>query len=110
MGGIARSYAFSSVPANLADGADMAAYRGETGPTSYKRRRIVLPVPGVSLNITDFEPGGASPWHRTVSIDYSICVDGELDHELDGGEKVRLYPGVSCHVTKYCVWETRMNV
>lgn len=32
--------------------------------------------------------------HRTVSIDYSICVIGHIRMELDGGEVVELFPGV----------------
>jgi len=31
--------------------------------------------------------------HRTVSIDFSICVLGSIDMELDSGERVNLRPG-----------------
>ena len=31
--------------------------------------------------------------HRTVSIDFSICIMGGIDHELDSGEKVCLRLG-----------------
>ena len=95
VGGLARSFAVGSVPANLTDNADIKAYRAEEGPTSYTRREIVPPQPGANLLVIDLEPGAKSAMHRTVSIDFSICVQGEIDHELDGGEKVRLYPGVS---------------
>lgn len=94
-GGLARSFSVDSVPANLTDEADIKAYKAETGPTSYKRREIVNPQPGANLLVIDLEPGAQSAMHRTVSIDFSICVQGEIDHELDGGEKVRLHPGVS---------------
>lgn len=94
-GGLARSYSIASVPANLTDDADVKAYRSEEGPTSYKRREIVNTEPGANLLVVDLEPGAYSAMHRTVSIDFSICVQGEIDHELDGGEKVRLHPGVS---------------
>lgn len=95
VGGMARSYAFGSVPANLADEADIKAYKSPEGPTSFTRPEIVLPQPGANLLVIDLEPGGISMMHQTVSVDYSICCVGEIDHELDGGEKVRLYPGVS---------------
>lgn len=91
---MARSHAVGSVPANLTDDADIKAYQAEEGVTSYKRGEIVLPQPGANLLIIDIEPGGVSTMHRTVSVDFSICCIGEIDHELDGGEKVRLYPGV----------------
>jgi hypothetical protein len=98
-GGMARSYSVGSVPANLADDADVIAYRSEDAVTSYKRREIVLPQPGSNLVVVDLEPGASSLMHQTVSIDYSICCVGEIDHELDGGEKVRLYPGVSIYLS-----------
>lgn len=94
-GGLARSFSVDSVPANLANEADIKAYRAEDGPTSYNRREIVNPKPGANLLVIDLEPGAKSAMHRTVSIDFSICVQGEIDHELDGGAKVRLHPGVS---------------
>ena len=94
VGGLARSFSVDSVPAKLANEADIKAYRAEQGPTSYTRREIVNPKPGANLLVVDLEPGAKSAMHRTVSIDFSICVQGEIDHELDGGEKVRLHPGV----------------
>lgn len=93
-GGMARSYSFGSIPANLTDDADIKAYRAEGGASSYRKRSIVPPTPGANLVVCDLAPGAAGHMHRTVSIDFSICVEGEIDHELDGGEKVRLYPGV----------------
>lgn len=93
VGGMARSYAIGSLPANLKDEADIKAYRSEQGVTSYRERSIVV-KPGANLVVVDLEPGGVSMMHRTVSVDFSICTIGEIDHELDSGEKVRLYPGV----------------
>ena len=113
-GGMAKSFSVNSVPANLTNDADVKAYRAEDGPTrlvnesiydqiqlvsdwycSFRNRSIVNTEPGANLLVIDLEPGAVSAMHRTVSIDFSICVQGEIDHELDGGEKVRLYPGVS---------------
>jgi hypothetical protein len=95
VGGMARSYAITSVPGNLTNDADLKAYKAEEGPASYLRPEIVPKEPGTSLLVIDLEPGAVTMMHRTVSIDYSICCIGEIDHELDGGEKVRLLPGVS---------------
>ncbi|KAI5357606.1 Putative rmlC-like cupin domain superfamily, rmlC-like jelly roll protein [Septoria linicola] len=92
-GAMARSYSINSVPAVLEDDVDVKAYKAETGVTSYRTPGIVPPQPGANLVVVDLAPGAQSLMHRTVSIDFSICVIGEIDHELDGGEKVRLYPG-----------------
>jgi hypothetical protein len=77
-GGLARSFAVGSVPANLKGNADIEAYRAEEGPTSYTRREIVPPQPGANLLVIDLEPGAMSAMHRTVSIDFSICTVGEI--------------------------------
>lgn len=39
-----------------------------------------------------FEPEGAG-MHTTDSLDYGICVDGEIDLELDDGAQVHVTPG-----------------
>ncbi|KAL4807433.1 hypothetical protein BDV18DRAFT_159650 [Aspergillus unguis] len=93
LGGCSRSYAVSSTPANLAGDADIAAYTHNEGTVSHTRSEIVLPGTGAHLAVVDIQPGGQSWMHRTVSIDFSICVIGTIDHELDSGQVVRLGPG-----------------
>ena len=97
VGGMARSYAVEKVPANLTDDADLKAYKSDDSPASMNKSDIVIPGGGANLGVIDLAPGGASGMHHTVSIDFSICVIGEIIHELDSGEKVTLYPGVSFH-------------
>lgn len=41
----------------------------------------------------DTEPGTRSPMHRTESLDYGICLEGEVDLELDGGDAVTVRAG-----------------
>ena len=50
-------------------------------------------TPGLNLNVLELVPSAVGHWHRTMSLDISICLWGEVDHELDEGGKVRLYPG-----------------
>jgi hypothetical protein len=96
VGGMARSYAVSGVPVVMKDDADLKAFWGEDSPASHTKRDIVVPGnDGAHLVVVDLAPGGESSMHHTVSIDFSICVVGEIEHELDSGEKVRLFPGVS---------------
>lgn len=40
---------------------------------------------GSVFRVVDFVPGGASPFHRTNSIDYGIVIAGEVELELDDG-------------------------
>ena len=48
---------------------------------------------GSVIRIVDMLPGGASPMHRTNSIDYGIVLTGEVELELDDGVKTLLRPG-----------------
>lgn len=98
-GGLARSYAVSSVPAVLADDADVKLYM-EPDPkksvTSHLATDIVVSnQKGAAILVIDLAPGGESQMHQTVSIDFSICVAGDINMELDGGEMIHLKPGVS---------------
>lgn len=103
---VARSYATNSMPACLADDDDVRAYRSKEGSASYTRQEIVVPAlesevspsrssntGGANLITLDLLPGAIGHWHQTVSLDFSICVVGEVIHELDSGEKVVLLPG-----------------
>jgi len=48
---------------------------------------------GSVIRVVDMMPGGASPMHRTNSIDYGIILSGEVELELDDGATTLLGPG-----------------
>lgn len=48
---------------------------------------------GTVLRIGALAPGTRSPMHRTASLDYAICLEGECDLELDGGEVRTVHAG-----------------
>jgi quercetin dioxygenase-like cupin family protein len=48
---------------------------------------------GSVLRIGVLAPGARSPMHRTESLDYGICLEGECEMELDGGETVTVRAG-----------------
>lgn len=49
-------------------------------------RDVGLTLDGGSvIRVVDMLPGGASPMHRTNSIDYGIVVTGRVELELDDG-------------------------
>lgn len=48
---------------------------------------------GTAFNVFEIGPGDAFSMHRTLSVDYGIVLDGEIELELDAGEIVRLKQG-----------------
>jgi quercetin dioxygenase-like cupin family protein len=49
-------------------------------------RNVGLTLNGGSvIRVVDMLPGGASPMHRTNSLDYGIVIYGEVELELDDG-------------------------
>lgn len=48
---------------------------------------------GSVIRVVDMLPGRASPMHRTNSIDYGIVLEGEIELELDNGEKRTIRQG-----------------
>jgi quercetin dioxygenase-like cupin family protein len=48
---------------------------------------------GTVLRVVDMKPGHVSPMHRTVSLDYSVCLEGEVEMVLDSGESRLLKRG-----------------
>ncbi len=79
-------WATHEMPVDLSDG---AANRQRTGSAT----TIIGSGSGSVLRIGVLEPGTRSPMHRTESLDYGICLEGECDMELDGGETVTVRAG-----------------
>lgn len=48
---------------------------------------------GTVLRFVDLRPGGISPMHRTVSLDYGVVLEGQVDLVLDSGEVRRMKRG-----------------
>lgn len=95
---LARSYALSTVPASLEDDNDISSYLSnddDENLTSYKLAGKQMTIAGgVNMLCVDLGPGSQSVMHRTVSIDFVIVTEGEIELELDSGEKKLLYSGV----------------
>ncbi|KPI40416.1 uncharacterized protein AB675_7433 [Cyphellophora attinorum] len=90
-GSMARAYSIKSIPAQLQGEEDIKAYESDQGVASHKSVDIV--GPGANLSVVNLAPGAESPMHKTPSLDFSVCVAGVVDHILDSGESIRLYPG-----------------
>lgn len=62
--------------------ADITAY------SRYLENAPGITIPGGTvLRIVDIGPGITSPMHRTVSLDYGVVLEGEIELILDSGEK-----------------------
>ena len=79
-------WATHEMPVDLSDEA-MTRQRDGSATT------IVGSGSGSVLRIGVLAPGTRSPMHRTESLDYGICLEGECVMELDGGEEVTVRGG-----------------
>ncbi|RWA14551.1 hypothetical protein EKO27_g617 [Xylaria grammica] len=90
LGGALFRLAYTSDQAPQAlNGSDLDTYGG------YRKNVPHLVTPGGGANVwyIDTPPGAESPLHRTVSLDFVIVVEGELQLILDSGEMRVLKPG-----------------
>ena len=79
-------WATHEMPVELGDD---AAARQRAGSTT----TIIGSGAGSVLRIGVLQPGTRSPMHRTESLDYGICLEGECEMELDSGETVTVRAG-----------------
>ncbi|OQU99046.1 Cupin domain-containing protein [Cladophialophora immunda] len=86
--GFGLAYATDTIPADFNGNADLDVYNG------YQQKHPGITIKGGSVcRVVDMGPGAKSPMHRTVSIDYGVVLEGEVELELDSGEKRRLARG-----------------
>lgn len=90
----ALGYTTSSYPVHFYDKskndttADIAQY------SQYLENKPGIVIPGGTvLRIVDCAPGSLSPMHRTVSLDYGVVLEGEIELILDSGETRRMKKG-----------------
>ncbi|KAJ5485529.1 hypothetical protein N7539_005517 [Penicillium diatomitis] len=75
------AYTTQRFPAKLDNDADITEYSSHLSSP-----------PGLSISsgtvcrIVDIQPGATSPMHRTVSLDYGVVLEGEIELVLDSGE------------------------
>jgi quercetin dioxygenase-like cupin family protein len=74
-------YVTKGVPVDLNKDADLAVYKPylESPPG-------LVASGGTVLRFVDVAPGHLSPMHRTVSLDYGVVLEGEMELVLDSGE------------------------
>jgi len=77
-------YTTTRMPMEMGEGTDIADYEADL----VNKPGVMIPG-GTVLRFVDMRPGATSPMHRTVSLDYGIVLEGEVELVLDSGE-VRL--------------------
>jgi quercetin dioxygenase-like cupin family protein len=79
-------WATHEMPVDLSNGA-MSLQRQGSSTTA------LASGSGSVIRIGELGPGARSPMHQTPTLDYGICLEGECELELDGGETVTLCAG-----------------
>ncbi|KAK4149411.1 hypothetical protein C8A00DRAFT_37998 [Chaetomidium leptoderma] len=99
----AQCYVTSEFPVKIANDADTAAYK------NFLSSPPGLTVSsGTVLRYVDMPPGATSPMHRTVSLDYGVVLEGEVDLVLDSGETRAMKRGdVSVQRATMHAWRNR---
>ncbi|KAF2245725.1 hypothetical protein BU26DRAFT_74421 [Trematosphaeria pertusa] len=83
-----QGYVTKAFPVELNNDADLNIYKSflESPPG-------IVASGGTVLRVVDMHPNFTSPMHRTVSLDYGIVIEGEVDLVLDSGETKTLKRG-----------------
>ncbi|KAI1179926.1 hypothetical protein F4777DRAFT_532576 [Nemania sp. FL0916] len=83
------AYTGTEYPANLAHDSDLNTYKDHivNKPESFM-------IPGGFLSrYIDYHPGAPPLWHRTTTLDFGVVIEGQIQLELEGGEKRILKKG-----------------
>lgn len=84
-------YVTKGFPTEVSGGADLDVYQ------HYLSDSPGLTVSdGTVLRCVDMKPGSVSAMHRTVSLDYGVVLEGEVELVLDSGETRLLRRGDIC--------------
>lgn len=78
-------YTTSSTPVTYTADADISAYNAHLASHPPLPPAHTTPN-GTVLRHTEMPPSGATPMHRTLTLDYAVVLDGEVELVLDGGE------------------------
>ncbi|KAJ1323514.1 cupin domain-containing protein [Microdochium nivale] len=87
----AQCYVTNSFPAKLNDNADLNVYQD-----FLKQPPGLVVGGGTVLRYVDMQPGATSPMHKTLSLDYGIVLEGEIELVLDSGETRQMKRGDVC--------------
>ncbi|KAI6086396.1 hypothetical protein F4821DRAFT_238632 [Hypoxylon rubiginosum] len=81
-------YSTRETPVDLNDNSDVIKAHEQEPPFHYPNGSIVRMI--------DFGPGVESPFHRAMTIDYGVVIEGIFELTLDSGEKRIMRQGDVC--------------
>ena len=84
-------YVTKTFPIDVQNDADLLAYAD-----AFAAPPQVTVSGGTVLRVMDLAPGTSSPLHRTVSLDYCVVLEGEVELALDSGEVKTMGRGDIC--------------
>jgi quercetin dioxygenase-like cupin family protein len=90
-GDLALLYATATFPVQAYDEYDVALY-----DEYLHTPQGLVPPTGTVARVIDLRPGKITPMHRTVSLDYGVLLEGEVDLILDSGQSRRMKRGDVC--------------
>lgn len=74
-------------PMDLSTEADIEQYGLDRTKRTFPGARRICPENGTATVIIDLKPGTVSPMHRTMTLDVIVVTQGEIEFQLDSGEK-----------------------
>lgn len=83
-------YTTHNVPTNVASEADIEQYSKDAGGELGNR---LCPENGTAASLLNITPNSESPFHRTMTLDMFLVIEGDLELSLDSGEKQTLHAG-----------------
>ena len=86
--GFTLSYCSEDFPVDMNDERDIKAYEKYMAEAPY----LVIST-GTVLRHVDMPPSAISPMHRTVSLDYGIIIEGEIELILGSGDRRKMVAG-----------------
>ena len=57
------------------------------GRFPYSQGRLTAEDEDIVSRYIDYHPGAAPLWHRTITLDFGVVIEGEIQLELESGEK-----------------------
>jgi quercetin dioxygenase-like cupin family protein len=85
---IAFCYGTQGFPIDVNDGKDIRVYEDLV-----QNPPGILVPDGSAARIVDFAPGYTTPMHRSMSLNYNVVIEGEVEVLLDSGESRILQRG-----------------
>lgn len=90
IGNMEMLYTTHKMPVNVASESDIDQYSKDSREGLGNR---LCPEEGTAAAILNISPNSVSPFHRTMTLDIFLVIEGVLELELDSGERRTLHAG-----------------